>query len=84
MKAPYGLGIDNNTLFLCDDGLKVFNVADKLNINKNLIAHFKDIKTFDVIPLNKFLFTIGEDGFYLYDYANLQNIKLLGSIPVKK
>lgn len=84
MKAPYGLGIDGNTLFLCDDGLKVFNIADKLNINKNLIAHFKDIKTYDVIPLNKFLFMIGDDGFYLYDYANLKNIKLLGSISVKK
>ncbi|MDO5663929.1 MAG: hypothetical protein Q4G63_01570 [Bacteroidia bacterium] len=84
MKAPYGLGIDKNTLFLCDDGLKVYNVADKLNINNNLIAHFKDIKTFDVIPLNKFLFMIGEDGFYLYDYTDLQNIKQLGSIPVKK
>lgn len=84
MKAPYGLGIDNNTLFLCDDGLKVFNVADKLNINNNLIAHFKEIETYDVIPLNKFLFTIGDDGFYLYDYSNLQDIKLLGSIPVKE
>ena len=84
MKEPYGLGIDNNTLFLCDDGLKVYNVADKLSINNNLIAHFKDIKTYDVIPLNKFLFMIGGDGFYLYDYTNLQNIKLMGSIPVKK
>ena len=84
MKAPYGLGIDKDILFLCDDGLKVYNVADKLNINKNLIAHFKDIKTYDVIPLDKFLFMIGDDGFYLYDYSNLKDIKLLGSIPVKK
>lgn len=84
MKAPYGLGIDKNTLFVCDDGLKVYNATDKLSINNNLIAHFKDIQTYDVIPLNKFLFMIGDDGFYLYDYTNLQNIKLLGSIPVKK
>lgn len=84
MKEPYGLGIDKDILFLCDDGLKVFNVADKTKINNNLIAHFKEIKTYDVIPLDKFLFTIGDDGFYLYNYTNLQDIKLLGSIPVKK
>ena len=52
--------------------------------NNNRIAHFKEIKTYDVIPLNKFLFMIGDDGFYLYDYDNLQDIKLSGSIPVKK
>lgn len=84
MKAPYGLGIDNNTLFLCDDGLKVFDATDKLKITQNQIAHFKDIKAYDVIPLNKFLFTIGDDGFYLYNYSNLKDIKLTGSIPVKK
>lgn len=84
MKAPYGLGIDGNTLFLCDDGLKVFNVADKLNINNNMIAHFKDIKTYDVIPLDKFLFAIGDDGFFLYDYTNLKNITQISSIPIRK
>lgn len=84
MKEPYGLGIDKNILFLCDDGLKVFDATDKLKILQKQIAHFKEIKAYDVIPLNKFLFTIGEDGFFLYDYSNLKNITLLGSIPVKK
>ena len=83
MKEPYGLGIDNNTLFVCDDGLKIFDATDKLKIAQKQIAHFKDIKAYDVIPLDKFLFTIGDNGFYLYDYSNLQNIKLIGTIPVK-
>lgn len=84
MKEPYGLGIDKNILFLCDDGLKVFDVTDKLKIDKQLIAHFKDIKTYDVIPLDKFLFMVGDDGFYLYDYSDLLDIRLIGTVPVKK
>ena len=28
MKNPKGLGIDNGTLFLCDDGLKIYNASD--------------------------------------------------------
>ncbi len=84
MKEPYGLGIDQNTLFLCDDGLKIFDVTDKLKIPQNLIAHFKDIKTYDVIPLDKFLFTVGDDGFFLYDYSDLKKIRQVASIPVKR
>ena len=30
MKCPKGLGIDNGTLFLCDEGLKVFNAKDPM------------------------------------------------------
>lgn len=84
LKQPYGLGIDNNTLFVCDDGLKVFEATDKLKIMQHQIAHFSNIKAFDVIPLNKFLFTVGEDGFYLYDYTNLNDIKQISKIPVAK
>lgn len=86
MAGPYGLGIDGDILFLCDGdaGLKVYNVADKLKVTDHLIATFKNINTFDVIPVNGYLFMIGEDGFYMYDYNNLQDIKQIGHIPVKK
>lgn len=86
MSGPLGLGIDGDVLFLCDGdaGLKVFNVSDKTKIDSNRIALFPDIKTFDVIPLSNYLFMIGDDGFYLYNYSNLQDIKQIGHIPVKK
>jgi hypothetical protein len=86
MKGPYGLGIDGNVLFLCDGdaGLKVFNVADKLKIDSNQLAVFPNIKTYDVIPVNGYLFMIGDDGFYLYDYGNPKDIKQIGQIPVVK
>lgn len=86
MTGPYGLGIDDQTLFVCDgnEGLKIYNVQDKLNIDDHMIARFPSIKTYDVIPFDKYLFMIGDDGFYQYDYSNLQNISLVSHIPVKK
>ena len=43
LKGPYGLGIDDEILFVCDGdaGLKVYNVADKLHIDDHMIAHFQ-------------------------------------------
>ncbi len=86
MTGPYGLGIDDKTLFVCDgdDGLKIYNVEDKLNIDDHLIVRFPTIKTYDVIPFGNYLFMIGDDGFYQYDYSNLQNIHQVSHIPVKK
>ncbi len=86
MAGPYGLGIDDEILFVCDgsDGLKVYNVADKLNIDDHQIARFPLIKTYDVIPFENYLFMIGDGGFYQYDYSDLQNIHQISLIPVKK
>lgn len=86
MHNPHGLGIDGDILFLCDGdaGLKVYDIFDKTRIDAHRIASFPGIKTYDVIPLNQYLFMIGDDGFFLYDYSNLQDIKQLSIIPVKK
>lgn len=86
MNSPYGLGIDGDILFVCDGdaGLKVYNVEDKQAINTHQLAVFPNIKTYDVIPVNGLLFMIGSDGFHLYDYSDLQNIRLLGKIPVSQ
>lgn len=86
MYGPQGLGIDGDLLFLCDGdaGLKIFNAADPLTISQNLIASFPSINAYDVIPMNNYLFMIGEKGFMLYDYSNIQNIKQIGIIPVVK
>jgi hypothetical protein len=86
LTEPYGLGIDNNILFICDGkaGLKVYDVTEKRNIYKHLVASFPEIQTYDVIPVNGYLFMIGNDGFYLYDYSDIQNIRQIGHIPVAK
>lgn len=86
MHGPYGLGIDDQVLFICDGdaGLKVYNVEDKLHIDDHQIAAFSNIKTYDVIPFNDYLFMIGDDGFYQYDYSDVQKIQQVSFIPVKK
>lgn len=86
LHGPYGLGIDDQTLFVCDGdaGLKVYDTEDKLHIDDHMIAGFSNINTYDVIPLNDYLFMISDDGFYQYDYSDLQNIKQISFIPVLK
>ena len=86
LHGPYGLGIDDQTLFVCDGdaGLKIYDVQDKYHIDDHKIANFSNINTFDVIPFNEYLFMIGDDGFYQYDYSDLQNIQQISFIPVVK
>jgi len=86
MYGPQGLGVDDDLLFICDGdaGLKIYDAADPLTINQHLIASFPNINAYDVIPVNNYLFMVGENGFLLYDYQNVQNIKMIGTIPVVK
>jgi hypothetical protein len=85
MTNPHGLGIDNNTLFICDgdDGLKIYDATDKGKIADNMKAHYKDIQAFDVIPFDDVAMMIGEDGLYQYDYSDMQNIRLLSRMEFK-
>ena len=77
MNSPRGLSIHNDTLIVCDNGLKVFKVAeDRKSIN--LLNDF-NIKATDVIGLGNHLLVIGDDGFYQYQIKN-NEIKLLSSI----
>jgi len=82
MTQPFGLGIDGNLLFVCDAGLKVYDVTVKEQIR--LLSSFPNIQSYDVIPADGYLFMIGDDGFYLYDYSDIQNIRAIGHIPVVK
>lgn len=85
MYNPHGLGVDDGTLFICDgdEGLKIYDASDPLHITDNMISHFEDINTFDIIPINGVAMMIGADGFYQYDYSDLENIVLLSTIELK-
>ena len=84
MHNPHGLGIDRSILFICDGeaGLKIYNASDPLNLKANQLAHFPEINTYDVIPVQEHLIMIGEDGLYQYDYSNVEDIILLSMIPI--
>ena len=84
MQNPHGLGIDGEALFICEGeyGWKLFNVQDLYAIDQNMVKHFKGINSYDVIPYMDNLMLIGEDGLYQYNYSDLQNVKLLSSLPI--
>ena len=83
MESPYGLGIDNKKLFICEgtSGLKTFDASKPMDIKQ--LQHFKEMNAYDVIPLNNTLMLIGKDGLYQYDYSNPNSLKLLSKISVK-
>lgn len=84
MTEPYGLGIDDSVLFVCDGaaGLKIYNAADPLAIADNKLVEYPNIHTFDVIPLGDVLLMIASEGLYQYDYSDLENITQLSFIPI--
>jgi hypothetical protein len=84
MDEPYGLGIDDSLLFVCDgnSGLKIYNSIDPMAIDKNQIAVYKNVNAFDVIPLGNVLLMIGKEGLYQYDYSDTKNISQLSFIPI--
>jgi hypothetical protein len=84
MINPHGLGIDGNTLFICDgsDGLKAFDATDHALISERRLAHYGGINAYDVIPFENVLIVVGTDGIYQYDYSDPANIQLLSKIEV--
>ena len=75
---PYGLGIKDNVLFICDgsSGLKVFDRSDPINVE--LKQTFADINAKDVIPLTNSLLMIADNILYQYQYYD-SSIKLLST-----
>jgi hypothetical protein len=84
LTEPYGLGIDNKVLFVCDGsaGLKIYDATDPLHIDDHLIKIYTEHKANDVIPLNGLLIMIADDGLYEFDYSNLPKLVLLSKIPL--
>lgn len=84
MSEPYGVGIDNKILFVCDGqaGLKIYDASDPLRIDQHLLKQYSNLKAYDVIPFGAILILIAEDGIYQYNYTDLQNIKQLSKIPI--
>ena len=81
MEEPYGLGIKDDHLFVCDgsEGLKVFDASATPEIS--LIDHFENIETYDIIPLENVLLMVGGDMLYQYRYTS-EGIVLLSSFSL--
>lgn len=84
MTKPKGLAIDDEMLFLCDDGLKVYELATPKTITDHQLLHKKDMKGYDVIAHNKNLIMIAEEGLFQFNYADINNIYQVSSLLFKK
>ncbi|UJH90920.1 hypothetical protein LZ575_19830 [Antarcticibacterium sp. 1MA-6-2] len=72
MESPYGLGVRDHRLFVCEgaSGLKVFDAANSPDLV--LEEHFKELEAYDVIPLEDVLLLIGGGVLRQYSYKNDQ------------
>ncbi|MGB3588553.1 MAG: hypothetical protein WBA23_18545 [Tunicatimonas sp.] len=77
MTHPKGLGVDGNELFVCDDGLKVFDIS---NVDSLVQKYHFRIEANDVIPYRDYLMVIGSDGLYQYRYSE-DTIVLASQLP---
>ena len=77
MTHPKGLGVDQNELFVCDDGLKVLDIT---NVDSLVEKYHFRIEANDVIPYRDHLMVIGDDGLYQYRYAD-DTITLASQLP---
>lgn len=64
MTFPKGLAVEGNELFICDDGIKVYDITYTPQVT--LKYHFPEIPANDIIINNGILLVIGERGFYQY------------------
>lgn len=68
MDSPYGLGIDGDMLFVCDNGrIKVMDCSDPYNVS--LIETTDNILASDVIPFNNTLIVLSENSLSQYEYS---------------
>jgi hypothetical protein len=77
---PGGLGVENNRLYVCDDGLKTFDTSKAPVLTP--LEHFATNIT-DVIPNGDYLLAIGPGGLYQYRVAgaSLQQVSMLPIAP---
>jgi hypothetical protein len=81
MKHPKGLAVKDNLLFLCDDGLKIFDKTQPQNVE--LLSHVRGIDTYDVIALSsKHILVVGKSGLLQYDVSNPKAPSQISGIPI--
>ncbi len=69
MTKPRGLSAYGNYLYVCDDGLKIFDKTNPSALKQ--LGQVQDLVTYDVIALDDtHVLVIGDDGFYQYDVSN--------------
>ena len=76
--SPLDLSADVNNLFVCDSGLKVFDIT---NVAKITIKKHFNIEAQNVLSSNGNLIILGTTGLFQYQYVN-DTINLLSKINI--
>ncbi|VAW27494.1 hypothetical protein MNBD_BACTEROID06-736 [hydrothermal vent metagenome] len=76
LTSPKGLAINNNILYVCDEGIRIFDVSNKSDIRE--LNFIPNILANDVIYYNNQLLVTADDGFYQFDVTNTTNVKQIG------
>jgi hypothetical protein len=78
LSNPYGLGIKNQILYVCNDtGINVF---DAQNPNDIVLENTYESNSKDIIPLSTHLITVGENVIHQYNYADNFGLELISTI----
>jgi len=69
LTTPYGLGIKNNSLYVCDgqNGIRIFNITNAYDPVRVSEIRASNTTFYDVIPYANILIAQVNDGFILYD-----------------
>jgi hypothetical protein len=69
LTAPYGLGIKNNSLYVCEgqNGIRVFNITKAYDPIQVSEVRASNTTFYDVIPYGNIVIAQVNDGFILYD-----------------
>ena len=80
MSGPQGLGAENNRLYVCDDGLKVFDTSQTPALKQ---VQQVSASVTDVIPNGNYLLATGPGGLYQYRTSgnSLEQVSLLPITP---
>ncbi|MDR3060569.1 MAG: hypothetical protein LBU57_00460 [Dysgonamonadaceae bacterium] len=84
---PRGLGVDGKKLFICDNGLKVYDIDNPENPrwvdDLSDLPEADGIDAYDVIPWNGVLLLTGANGLYQFDYTG-EKLKFVSKIEVSQ
>ena len=78
MTSPQGLGAENNRLFVCDNGLKLFDTSRAPALT--LLQTFSTPLT-DVIPNGDYLLAVGTGGLYQYRIGST-SLQQVSELPI--
>ncbi len=86
MTHPLGLGVRGDLLFVCDDGVKVFDKKDPATVGDRLVGQIGGIEATDLIPVpwSTDLIVRSPKGIYQFDASNPADLRQRSLIEVVK